>query len=94
VSNDGRQVVGLTGPPKPDSLCVVPIDGGTCVRIGSVSQMPDGDHGAALQWSPNDALFTIYDADSGGVLLLPNGALNSDLLVRSDGPASFQRTAP
>ena len=63
-------------------------------KIGSSAQLPGETHGAALQWSPDDAFFTIYDADSGGVVLLPNGAASGNLLMLTDGPASWQRTAP
>ena len=53
ISNDGTRIVGFDGKAGDNQLCVARTSGGPCVPIGG-SLGFDPEHGAGLQWSPDD----------------------------------------
>jgi len=95
VSNDGTRVAGLTNDPgKPHVVCVVDVGGGPCVPISDVRSAPDGTHGEALQWSPDDEWIVVEPVQgTAPVLLDPDGEGSAPGPAWvSQGAESWQRT--
>jgi dipeptidyl aminopeptidase/acylaminoacyl peptidase len=95
VSNDGTRIVGydmfLTEP----SLCVMTFLAGPCDEIASGAVLPEWEHTAGLQWSPDDRWIAVYPQDGRGWLLLnPEGGPPITPVWSERGIESWQRLAP
>jgi hypothetical protein len=91
ASNDGTRIAGLD-PRDPGRLCVAPIAGGPCTRIGIALQAPEGFHSEALQWSPDDRWLVSQPASGGRpVLVDPDGAVGDQPEWIAGGAESWQR---
>lgn len=97
VSNDGMQLVGhrlFPGDSEP-ALCVMPLSGGSCVRIADPRFTPDFEHTAGMHWSPDDHWIVVYPQDeSGWVLLDPEGGPPITPVWSEHGLETWQRRAP
>jgi hypothetical protein len=95
LSNDGSRIVGFNGDDARSWLCVAPIDGGPCVRIGEEAQAPEASHHAGLQWAPDDKWILTRPASGGPAALLdPDGGMPAQPPWLADGAESWQRLAP
>ena len=90
VSNDGTRVVGLDALDRP---CVVAITGGACRLIPKAPSWI-GSTAAAVSWSPDDRWIAIHAADTGSIWLVDPTGCVAPREVASDGPATWQRSAP
>jgi hypothetical protein len=76
-SNDGTRVAGFqeaTGAEPGLQVCVVPIDGGSCVPTGTPADAPTPSGHMRLQWLPNDDwILTLPESPAAAVLLDPDG---------------------
>ena len=92
VSNDGTRVVGLDAGGAP---CVLPIQGGPCVRIGSPAQAYEGTHAVGVAWSPDDRWILVHaGVDGAGMMLDPAGPVPVQPTWLDTDWESWQRLAP
>jgi hypothetical protein len=78
------------------ALCVMPLSGGSCVRIADPRFTPEFEHTAGLHWSPDDLWIVAYpqDQDIGWVLVDPEGGPVITPVWSERGVESWQRKAP
>ena len=93
LSNDGTRIVGFRE--NGWSLCVMPASGGVCTEIAEGDTVPDWEHTAGLQWSPDDRWIVVYPQNgSGWSLLDPEGAPQEQPTWSELGLDSWQRVDP
>jgi Tol biopolymer transport system component len=94
VSHDGTRIVGLD-PRDPTWLCVVPLEGGSCRRIGRAFNAPEGTHYEGLHWSPDDRWILSQPASgSAAVVIAADGSTIDPPPWLRGGSQSWQRVAP
>ncbi len=96
VSNAGDRVAGLQQAAAGEVVCVVDIDGGPCVPLGTPEDAPYGTHAEGLQWSPDDR-WVVVEPESGEppMLLDPlSGGTAPGAGWAGGGAESWQRLAP
>jgi Tol biopolymer transport system component len=95
VSNDGTHIVGYGEFLHVRFLCVMTLPVGPCVEIADGLVLPDFEHTAGLQWSPDDRWIVVYPQDERGwVLLDPEGGPQITPVWSERGVESWQRLAP
>jgi dipeptidyl aminopeptidase/acylaminoacyl peptidase len=96
VSNDGTRIVGYRNFREDPFLCVMTLPAGPCDAIAKGPVLPDWEHTAGLQWSPDDRWIVVYpqDNDMGWVLLNPEGGPPITPVWSERGVESWQRKAP
>ena len=96
VSNDGTRIVGYRYFTEDAFLCVMPLPAGDCIKIAEGDDLlPDWEHTAGLNWSPDDRWIAVYPQDgSGWVLLDPEGGPPVRPGWSERGFDSWQRVAP
>ena len=96
VSNDGTQVIGYRDFVEDPILCAMPLPDGDCVPIATGDHVPDWEHTAGLQWSPDDQWIVVYPQDQrlGWLLLHPEGGPPITPVWSERGVESWQRKAP
>ena len=74
----------------------MPLSGGTASRLRTGVHMPDFEHTAGLQWSPDDHWIVVYpqDEETGWVLLDPEGGPAITPVWSERGLETWQRLAP
>jgi hypothetical protein len=90
LSNDGTRVAGLDAFDRP---CIVAITGGAC-RVIPNAPAWSGATAAAVSWAPDERWIAIHAADTGSIWLVDPAGAVEPREVASDGPATWQRTAP
>ena len=96
VSNDGTQIVGYRDFVGDSILCVMPLPDGDCVPIATGDHVPEWEHNAGLQWSPDDQWIVVLPQDErlGWLLLDPEGGPPITPVWSERGVESWQRKAP
>ncbi len=96
VSNDGTRIVGYRNFRDDPVLCVMTLPDGACDEIAEGDVLPDWEHTAGLQWSPDDRWIVVYpqDNDMGWVLLNPEGGPPITPVWSKRGVESWQRLKP
>ena len=96
VSNDGTRIVGYRDFVGNSILCVMPLPGGDCVPVAEGDLVPDWEHTAGLQWSPDDQWIVVFPQGDGlGWLLLnPEGGPPITPVWSERGVETWQRLAP
>ena len=96
VSNDGTRIVGYRNFRDDPVLCVMTLPDGACDDIAEGDVLPDWEHTAGLQWSPDDRWIVVYpqDNDMGWVLLNPEGGPPITPVWSKRGVESWQRLKP
>jgi Tol biopolymer transport system component len=93
MSNDGTRMVGYGDFDfvKVPFLCVMSLPDGDCAPIAGEDLLPDWEHTAGLNWSPDDQWIVVYTQDGSWILLDPEGGAP----VRPAWDVeSWQRVAP
>jgi len=96
VSNDGMRIVGYEDFIGEPVLCVMSLPGGDCAPIATGDRVPDWEHTAGLQWSPDDRWVVVYPQEGrlGWLLLDPEGGPPITPVWSERGVESWQRLAP
>jgi hypothetical protein len=89
ISNGGDRIVGFDGRGRDRQLCVAKLTGGPCVPIGSPS--PNPEHGAGLQWSPDDRFILVQGQGINALILDPEGRKIEQPSWLEAGGESWQR---
>ena len=96
VSNDGTHIVGYRDFVGDQILCVMPLPAGGCVPIATGDLVPDWEHTAGLQWSPDDKWIVVFpqDGNLGWLLMDREGGPVITPVWSERGIESWQRLAP